>query len=1414
MSIVERLRKRFGRPGILLPTVASIIMILIAAGTSAADPAANTSSEAKATSKSAAAEARLLMEQVGALYTEGKPDEAFKATQRMLTLVRAQRNAQELMYTVLEWAATTAENSEDWPHAKLWREEALAWVVKARGEAHWESIDAQIALDDTRKRETFNQAQTADLKNADERLERASLLLSQGKYADAATAADEATPFIERVWGKQHRRTADSRLVSGYFRSLAGDFDSAKNHYSEVIAIRKEALGTKHPEYATTLNTLARLLTDKRDFAHAEPLLIECRAVRKEALGTKHSEYVLSVNNLARLYANMSDYARAEPLYLEALAIRKETVGTKHADYALSLNNLAAHYMTLADYARAEPLFVEARAIRKELHGTKHLDYAVSVNNLASLYSTMGDAARAEPLYVEALDVRKRLLGTKHPDYAASLNNLGELFFSRGDYARAEPLFVEALAILKDSLGEKHPSYLVSLSNLGALYSNSGEYVRAEPLYLKALKVRKELLGTKHPDYALSLNNLGSLYESMANYMRAEPLYIEANGVLKEILGTKHPSYATSLNNLASLYGKIGDNSRAESLLVEALRIRKDALGAKHPTYATSLNNLAQLLKSSGDFARAAPLYVEALDVIKQAGGTNHPNYAASLSNLALLYSSMGDDARAIPLCVEALEITKRVLGVKHPDYASSLNNLGMLYSNTRDFARAEPLLVEARAIRKDAFGPKHPEYAVSLSNLADLYSRLGDSSRAEPLLLEAVAIRKEALGTKHPDYATSLNNQAGMYTRMGDYARAEPLYIEVRAIFKEVLDTNHPDYAVCLSNLAMLYLNMNDSARAEPLMREAVRISRASLEATALVQSERQQLTMGRSLRHELDGYISLGAHSGNHARDIFAEVLSWKGATLVRQRGIRNAAGDPAVADLFTQLQRTATQLASLSRSVPGKAAEQAAWRARLAQLTQQKERLEAELSAKSSPFRNATQPTSLDALLTALPQDAVLVDFLEFNRYTPPKDEGLNATGERQLVAFVIRHTEKAEDQVRMIPLGPVAPIWATVDAWRKSFGMGPEGEAAGKSLRDAVWQPLLQHLADATTILVSSDGALGRLPLGALPGKEPGTYLLEDHRLALVPVPQLLPSLMSRDAKRTPSRDLLLMGDVDYGPNFVATSEPSLAQTSDDLFRSAVGDKKESALAKLPETKVEVMMIANKLAEVVAKRGLPAPRAEVLKGAGATVAEFRRLAPDCRYLHLATHGLFAPPSIKSAEHSISPDAHSSGSTRLASREAQVVGYAPGLLSGLAFAGANDPPQADREDGILTSDEITSLPLEGVRLVVLSACETGLGATAGGEGLLGVQRAFQVSGAGTTIATLWAVEDLATRVVMERFYENLWEKGLPRLDALREAQLYVLNNPDKLRGGTIVETDSPTKLRASPQLWAAFILSGDWR
>ena len=151
-------------------------------------------------------------------------------------------------------------------------------------------------------------------------------------------------------------------------------------------------------------------------------------------------------------------------------------------------------------------------------------------------------------------------------------------------------------------------------------------------------------------------------------------------------------------------------------------------------------------------------------------------------------------------------------------------------------------------------------------------------------------------------------------------------------------------------------------------------------------------------------------------------------------------------------------------------------------------------------------------------------------------------------------------------------------------------------------------------------------------------------------------------------------------------------------------------------------------------------------------------------------------------------------------------------PDLLSGLALAGANLEPVAGKDDGILTAQEIAFLPLNGVETAVLSACETGLGKVAGGEGLIGIQRAFQIAGVRTTVASLWKVNDQATRVLMERFYRNLWEKEMSHLDALREAQLYILNNPESVRSLEVPNDESAK--RASPKLWAAFQISGDWK
>ena len=199
---------------------------------------------------------------------------------------------------------------------------------------------------------------------------------------------------------------------------------------------------------------------------------------------------------------------------------------------------------------------------------------------------------------------------------------------------------------------------------------------------------------------------------------------------------------------------------------------------------------------------------------------------------------------------------------------------------------------------------------------------------------------------------------------------------------------------------------------------------------------------------------------------------------------------------------------------------------------------------------------------------------------------------------------------------------------------------------------------------------------------------------------------------------------------------------------------------------------------------------------MSGAQPTESAIRTHAPAHRFVHFATHGFFAPPQLRSAlAAAAGPDRFDDGS--LFGRQ-DVSGFFPDLLSGLVLAGANQPAAPDRDDGILTARELQALDLGDVELATLSACETGLGETAGGEGVLGLQRAFQVAGARTVVASLWQVPDRATQVLMQRYYANLWEKKMTKLDALHEAQLWLLREgrkqPDLLRGLGIDEIRMP--------------------
>jgi CHAT domain-containing protein len=390
---------------------------------------------------------------------------------------------------------------------------------------------------------------------------------------------------------------------------------------------------------------------------------------------------------------------------------------------------------------------------------------------------------------------------------------------------------------------------------------------------------------------------------------------------------------------------------------------------------------------------------------------------------------------------------------------------------------------------------------------------------------------------------------------------------------------------------------------------------------------------------------------------------------------------------------------------------------------------------------------------------------------------------------------------------------------------------EAGRGARKLRELLWLPLELHLAGIRTVINSPDTTLGTLPFAALPGKTEGSYLIEEYKFVSLPLAGMLRSLLDEDAERLqPERGLLILGDVDY-----ASDQPTASRDQQSLLalanetgrlRRTRGDQYGS-WESLSGFRTEL----DKVSDLYRQRFGSHSSITTLSGANATEDVILREAASCDTLHLITHGFFADPSLQSiARAEVGQDDAPSAAL---GADPFFNTWLPSLLSGLVMAGANTPPTdpEDLNDGILSATEIETTSLQGVDLIVLSACETGLGAVAGGEGLTGLQRAFHVAGARSVIASLWKVDDRATQILMERFYKNLWQEKMSKIDALREAQLWMLRHPKELEemgvtgaatrglGSTSKEVDPTREVngtveRTDPFFWAAFQLSGDWR
>ena len=949
-------------------------------------------------------------------------------------------------------------------------------------------------------------------------------------------------------------------------------------------------------------------------------------------------------------------------------------------------------------------------------------------------------------------------------DEAWALNEQAVALYDAGRYDEALPLAERALAIYEKALDKEHPYIAGVLNTVAEILREKGDYDRAEPLYVRALAIQEKALGPENPEVALTLSNLALLYIARSYYERAEPLLLRALAIWEKKLGPEHPDVAIALNNLALLYKEKGDYDRVEQLLLRAAAIWGNAYGAEHPMVANALNGLGWLYQEKGDYKRAVAFYLRALAIREKGLGAEHPHVAITLLNLAVLLREMRDYDRAERLFTRAAEISKKVFGPEHPVVASVLSELALVYQDKGDYDRAERLFRQAQEIVEKTHGPEHPEVAKAFNNLAILYQEKGDYAHAEQSFNRTLALAEKVLGAKHPHLSTVLDNLAALRQRTRDYRGAVQFLgraLEVREWNLTLMLTTGSE------NQKQLYLN---TLSAETDATVSLHVRNAPAEPGAA------QLAVTTILRRK------------GRALDAMTDQIA----------GLRRRAAPQDLA-LLDRLAAARSHLATLQLSERTNLSP-AQRREQIARLEVEVESLEGGISQRNAEFRAQAQPVTLEAVRQSLPGDAVLVEMFAYHPFDPKGKNEAERYGARRYVAYVVRRDEAVPQWVE---LGEAALIDAEVEALRTGL-KDPESadvHPAAQALYKSVMQPVRKLLGQAQRIFLSPDGALNLVPFAALVDEQ-GKYLVENYSLTYLTSGRDLLRMRTQDERRSAS---LIMADPLYDLAVEGPRRRGTQSSPQDGGGRRSADFTLRTYKPLPGTMEEAAAL-----------GKLWPDARVLTQGKATEAALREVSRP-RFLHIATHGFFLadkPQELPAGHAPRRETLDTFGDSRLPAGWEN-----PLLRSGLILAGVKQARSGAGQDGVLTALETAGLDLWGTKLVVLSACETGLGDVKNGAGVYGLRRTLVLAGSETQVMSLWKVSDAGTRDLMTAYYTRL-QKGESRTEALREVQLEMLRRQLTPTVSVGKRQTSETGRKAAtkdyrhPYYWAAFIPSGDWR
>ena len=830
-------------------------------------------------------------------------------------------------------------------------------------------------------------------------------------------------------------------------------------------------------------------------------------------------------------------------------------------------------------------------------------------------------------------------------------------------------------------------------------------------------------------------------YEMAELAIRGTKLLMEVNNLTNEIV------YLRVVSNLGLICLTQGKTAEAENHISNALSMSESALGKVSAAYVANLNNHAKLYQEQGKYNEAEKAFEECLNISEQVFGQSMQK-AILLNNKAMLYQTLGQYDKAVELMQEAIEVSgtapkKALQGKKSFDNRKFKANLATLYQKSGRYEEANQLFRELKKIFENRRQTKNAEYAGLMNQLGILYIQMDRYDRVREPLVTALNVYKKRWGEENIYFAKT-GNDLGNFNRMsGNMEGADRWLNKSFEIRQKLLQPTHPDYIKNQEDLAIYYWKAGNYSKAYELYKDVMEKTMDIVDRffPPMSEAEKTQFWDITSPRFQRFYNFALESHESipGIMEDVFNYNMATKGLLLSTTSKVKNtilASGDQQLIADYLTWQDQKEQLARLYSYSKKKLKSQ---NIDLAQMEREANQMEKQLSERSAQFSAAFQHQKSDyhSLKGLLGSDEAIVDLVRIQNFDQDFTDKVTYLG-------LILKNNSSKPEFIIIDNGQELELNRA-----KFYRNAIHYSIDDVSSFEYFWANIEDKVLGVKKIYFSPDGVYNQININTLRYPE-GGYVINKHDLTLMGNSKDLAALKQSSTKGSQKKAFLL-GYPDYGT-------PSISL--------------------LPGTRDEV----NAISGILKSGGY---RVDQFMEGNATESQVKKL-DNPRIVHIATHGYFKQDVKGSSASVFGVSADNAADNPL-------------LRSGLILAGTGkalaDTTAADissNDNGILTAYEVLNLNLDKTNLVVLSACETGLGEIKSGEGVYGLQRAFQVAGADALIMSLWKVSDAATQQLMTNFYKN-WVRLGDKQTAFRQAQLQLMEEFKE------------------PYYWGAFVMIG---